>query len=278
MRKLGVALVAVVLAVGVPASASAGNSGQAFLGDLNNDGRADRVTLGPVGTSSTCTLTVEYRRANGAFRPAVTHTYTSPVTHAPYCPNMGEVVNLGGNRVAEIVAANFSSYSPGRDLLVLRRFQPVAQFEGISFPSTLRKVDFNGDGLEDVWQSSDQVVQLKSWLNTPAGTLVPGPIDVCSSAPIPQHAFADFDGDGGQDMLLSRRCEFSYTTAELHFGGGGAPVVFGRSPYTSTTYEVFVTDLDNDQVPDVGVIERTGGTVTVRHFRNDGTGSFTERV
>ncbi|MFC7614397.1 hypothetical protein ACFQV2_13580 [Actinokineospora soli] len=99
---------------------------------------------------------------------------------------------------------------------------------------------------------------------------------MCSSRPIPQHAFADFDGDGGQDMLLSRRCEFSYTAAELHFGGGRPPVVFAHSPQISTTYEVFVADVDNNQVPDVGLIERTGDTVAVRHFRNDGTGSFTE--
>lgn len=277
VRRLGLVVVAVLLAVSTPGAASAGNSGQPFQGDLNYDGRADRVTLGPVGDTRTCTLQVEYRRADGAFRPPVTRTYTSPAPYAPYCPNMGEVVDLGGDARAEIVLTHFSRYAPGRELLVLRDFRPVAELEGLGFPSTLRRVDFDGDGLQDVWLSSDQEVRVRSFRNTRAGTLAPGPIDVCSSQPIPQHAFADFDGDGGQDMLLYRRCEFSYGTAELHFGGGGAPVVFAVSPRNQTTYEVFVIDIGNDQVPDVGVIERPyTGTVTVRHFRNDGTGTFTE--
>lgn len=277
MRRLGVLVVAALVALSAPGTATAGNSNQPFLGDLNNDGRSDRVTLGPVGTTRTCTLQVEYRRADGTFRAPVTHTYTAPDLPAPHCPNMGEVVNLGGDRRAEIVLTHFVWSVAGRELLVLRNFRPVAELEGLSFPSTLRKVDFNGDGLEDIWLSSDQVVRLRSFLNTAAGTLVPGPIDVCSSESIPQHAFADFDGDGGQDMLLRRRCEFSYTTAELRFGSGRAPVTFAFSPLAATSYEVFVVDINKDQVPDVGLIERaSGGTLIVRHFRNDGTGSFTE--
>jgi hypothetical protein len=268
---------AALVALSAAGTAAAGNSNQPFLGDLNNDGRSDRVTLGPVGMTRTCTLRVEYRRPDGTFRAPVTHTYTSPATAMPYCPNMGEVVNLGGDHRAEIILTNFFESTGGRELLVLRNFRPVAELEGLSFPSTLRKVDFNGDGLEDIWLSTDQVMRLRTFLNTKAGTLVPGPIDVCSSESIPQHAFADFDGDGGQDMLLRRRCEFSYTTAELRFGSGRAPVTFAHSPSVATSYEVFVVDINSDQVPDVGVIEKaSGGTITVRHFRNDGTGSFTE--
>lgn len=277
MRRIGVVVAAALVVLSATGTAAAGNSNQPFLGDLNNDGRTDRVTLGPVDLTRTCTLQVEYRRPDGTFRAPVTHTYTAPETHLPHCPNMGEVVNLGGDRRAEIIVTHFNRSSAGRELLVLRNFRPVAELEGLSFPSTLRKVDFNGDGLEDIWLSSDQVVRLRSFINTKEGTLAPGPFDVCSSAPIPQHAFADFNGDGGQDMLLSRRCEFSYTTAELRFGNGGTPVTFAFSPLLSTSYEVFVIDLRDDQVPDVGVIERTNsGTITVRHFRNDGTGSFTE--
>ena len=47
------AVVAALLAVGgLPAVA--GNRNAPFLGDLNLDGRADRVVLGAVGTTSTC--------------------------------------------------------------------------------------------------------------------------------------------------------------------------------------------------------------------------------
>ena len=269
-------IVAVLIALLAPGTASAGNTNQPFLGDLNNDGRADRVTLGPVGMTRTCTLQVEYRRSDGTFRAPVTHTYTSPAPVAPFCPNMGEVVDLGGDRKPELVLTNFSWSAAGRELLVLRRFRPVSEVEGLGFPNTLRKVDFNGDGLEDVWLSSNQVMRLRSFVNTPEGALVPGPIDVCSSAAAPPHAFADFDGDGGQDMLLFRRCEFSYATAELRFGTTRAPVVFAFSPNFGTQYEVFVLDIGDDQIPDVGLIEHTSEGPLVKHFRNDGAGSFTE--
>ena len=216
--------------------------------------------------------------AGGGFAAPVSHSYTSTRTSAPYCPDMGEVVDLGGNGKPEIVATGFHWYGTAGSLLVLRNFTPVASHTGVSSASTLRAVDFDGDGRKDVWQSSDQSRRLRAFTNTAAGTLVAGPVDVCSEAAIPQHAFADFDGDGGQDMLLHRRCSLGGGTyaAELYRGDGGPPVGFASNT-TGTPYEVFVTDVDSDGVPDVGVITKpSGGPVTVRHFANDGTAAFTE--
>ncbi|MGW5053904.1 FG-GAP repeat domain-containing protein [Actinokineospora sp. NPDC004072] len=277
MRRTAVAAVAALLALLAPGTASAGNFRQPLLGDLNGDGRADRVVLGPDNAvTPTCSLQVEHRNADGTFAPPITHTYTSHYRTRPYCPDMGEVVDLGGDGVPELVLTAFQHSSASTQLIVLRDFIPIAPLPGLNFPSTLRKVDFNGDGLVDIWQSTDQSEQLVSYLNTPSGTLVPGPINLCSGRPIPQHAFADFDGDGGQDMLLSRRCPRGANFVELHFGSGRPPVQFARFP-DSTTHEVFVTDLLNDGIPDVGLIARTSeGVLSVRHFRNDGGGSFTE--
>src|SRR2546422_10291380 len=102
-------LVAAVLVLPMlsPALASAGNRGEPIIADLNNDGLSDRATLGPdTGTPTgtpNCTINVELRRPNGTFRPPVVHTYASPLTRQPFCPNMGEAINLGRNGATELV-------------------------------------------------------------------------------------------------------------------------------------------------------------------------------
>ncbi len=132
---------------------------------------------------------------------------------------------------------------------------------------------------EGIWQSSDQSSRLRAFRNDGSGGLVSGPFDVCSSVPIPQHAFADFDSDGGQDMLVSRTCFFGVgpeTNAEVYFGDGSTPAMLANSD-GQIRYEVFVTDLGGDAIPDARVVERhSDGSVATRHFRNDGTGVFTE--
>src|SRR5947208_1368984 len=65
-------------------------------------------------------------------------------------------------------------------LMVLKNFSVVARFDGLEFPSTIRSADFNGDGRVDIWESTDEVERLRTFTNTPDGTLVPGAIDMCS--------------------------------------------------------------------------------------------------
>ncbi|CRK62113.1 hypothetical protein [Alloactinosynnema sp. L-07] len=275
-RVLLLILSAVALSLVAPGTAAAGNT--TFYGDLNGDGRSDRITLGSTGSARTdCTITVSYRIVGSIFRAPVVYPFTSPAPYAPFCPNKGEAVDLGGDGVVELVTTHFIWTVAGKQILVLRNFVPWYETTGVSFPSTINQVDFNGDGRKDIWESSDQTMQVRSYLNTTSSTLVPGPISVCNSTSQPQHVFADFNGDGGQDMLMYRRCEYSYAGAELHFGNGGTPVVFASTTTVSTKYEVYRADFDYDGVVDVGVITQpSGGPVTVRHFRNNGAGVFTE--
>ena len=50
----------------------------------------------PAGTPN-CTISVELRKPNGTYKPAVVHSYPSPWTAKPYCPNMGEAINMAHN-------------------------------------------------------------------------------------------------------------------------------------------------------------------------------------
>src|SRR5690242_5671318 len=208
-RLLAVVAAALVLPMLLPALASAGNRGEAIIADFNRDGLADRATLGPdTGTPTgtpNCTISVELRRPDGTFRPPVVHTYASPLTRQPLCPNMGEAINLGRHGATELVLTHFvANHQPV--LMVLKNFEVVAQFDGLEFPSTIRSADFNGDGRVDIWESSDEVERLRTFTNTPDATLVPGAIDVCSRDSIPQHVLADFNSDGGQDFLVVLNC------------------------------------------------------------------------
>lgn len=269
-----------VLPMLMPGAAVAGDRNQLFFADFNGDGREDRASLGQVGALNKCSVAIETRKPDGSYRAPKIRYYTSPATRQPYCPNMAEAVDLDGDRELEIVTAWFSGTTYPDKMLVLRQFQPAGLHQGIGYPSTLRKVDFDGDGREDIWQSSDQSARLRAYRNDGSGGLVSGPFDVCSSVSIPQHAFADFNGDGGQDMLVSRTCSFGagpVTNAEVYFGDGSTPAVLADSD-GQFRYEVFVTDLGADGIPDVRVVERNSsdGSVATRHFRNDGTGVFTE--
>lgn len=278
-RLLPIIIAALVVPVLVPDSAAAGNRRQPIVADLNRDGLIDRATLGPeLGTPTgtpNCTISVELRRPNGTYRPPAVRTYASPFTRQPFCPDMGEAINLGPLGEIELVLTHFfASETP--TLLVLKNYKPVARFEGMTFPSTIRSEDFNGDGREDIWQSSDQTLRLQTFTNTGLGTLVPGPISACSYDSIPQHVLADFNGDGGQDFLVATRCQSTFS-AQVLFGNGQPPAILATRTATFGAYQVFTGDINNDRIPDAVVLDRAAdGAVTTRYFQNDGHGVFTE--
>ncbi|MBM7773759.1 hypothetical protein JOD54_003963 [Actinokineospora baliensis] len=285
MRKLrltALALAALTLPIALSGVAAGATAAGTIRGDVNGDRIADLVTLGPNGTTPTCTIKVAYGRANGTFGPPVESRYTSPQVAAPYCPDMAVIVDLGGDGTKEIVTTGFGWGDASKAFLVLRKntnnntIRVVTTHAGLAYPSTIRAADFTGDGRQDIWVSSDQSVRLRSFTNTAAGGIEPGSIDVCSRRPIPQYVIADFDGDGGQDILLSRQCGFGYTTAELNFGNGKPAVTFARDDDGIAQYEVYANEQTGDESLDVGVITTLDERSTIRRFHNDGTGTFYE--
>ncbi|GAA2987132.1 FG-GAP-like repeat-containing protein [Actinokineospora diospyrosa] len=275
MAVLG-AIVAVVVAGLVPATAAAEPNLRAFRGDVNGDRIADRVTPGvePGGPGKTpCVFGIELGKPDGTLGASRDYTFDSPRTSAPYCPDMGVVGDLRRDGKPDLITTGFQWSEGGlltlrlvRDKLKVTGLQP-----GLPFPNTLRSADFNADGYPDVWSSSKQVREIRSYNSTSDGSFVPGPISGCSSDPVPQHVIADFDGDGGDDILMSRRCEFLYWVPEIQFGSGKAPVAFAGG---FQAYQVFSIDIEDDGHPDVGVISDTP-QLRVQYFRNDGAGNFT---
>jgi hypothetical protein len=282
-------LTAVLVAFGatliVPGVAAADNLGGIITADMNSDGIPDQVQLGDVGgpTSTTCSVTVSLGKPGGGFGTPMVHTYTSAEAQGPFCPDTGVAMKLGNETKPDLVTSMNFGY---RDLIVLHNFQPSAIFTaGVIQPDWLRTADLNGDGRQDLIEWSNQESDIATLINTPQGTLVRGPFNAVTMRSGgtgqfgPQYVLADFNRDGGQDMLLSVNNPMSFAapiSAEVLFGNGQAPVVLASTGDSRATWTVFSIDLDFDGLPDAGVIEKSGtGVTTTQYFRNDGTGHFT---
>jgi len=246
-----------------------------IIADFNGDGLLDSATLGQIGTTTTCTVTVQYGLAGGGYGPAYVHSYLSAEQNAPFCPNLGAALGLGSDTKPDLV----TGFSFGfEDIVALHQFQPSAVFRGVEQPDLMVAADFNGDGRTDLMESTNQGQELATFTNTAAGTLVRS-ISVCQESGFgPQYALADFNSDGGQDILLSQVCPRQQPSVAVTvlFGNGGRQLLTG-SCNNAVNYTVFVIDLDGNGVPDVGLITTKPNTpTTTRYFHDDGAGHFTQ--
>lgn len=257
-----------------------GNTGPAnpFLADMNNDGIPDMVTLGEVGQTTTCTVTVRLGRRDGTFGQPAVHQYTTLEAQQPFCPTIGTAAKLGTDKRPDLVTAFPFGF---QDMMVVHDFQATTIFPGIVQPDWIRSADLNGDGRADIIEGGSQEEEIGTFTDNADGTLTKGPIFTCAfqHGTGPQYVLADFNGDGGQDMFLSDICPSSESApdqAVILFGNGQAPVTLASDPTGATVYTVFALDVNYDGIPDAGVISTQNGVVTsVRYFGNDGHGDFT---
>jgi hypothetical protein len=250
-----------------PAQAQANGPGEPLVGDVNGDGADDRATLGQ-GTTG-CRVVVELGDGAGGFGAPVGYEYASP-GGGPWCPDMGVIVDLGGDGVSELVLAWFDGRPPGvdDDLIVLRDYTPVGGFRAIEQPSGIGTADFDGDGLVDVYEYTDQGDGFQTYLNTPTGELVPGPLQLF--AYVQDYVLADFDGDGAIDLAAS------------YVEGGdpymGVAVVLDDGTHVQLESEeswlgwgMEVLDANGDGHLDVETINHETGATRVFYGAGDGT-------
>jgi hypothetical protein len=273
------AVVALVLTAAPAVATASGAQGEPLLGDLNNDRIIDRVALSDAPPEH-CAVHVELGLPQGGFQTSQTHTYPRPggVDGVSYCPDMGVVVDLGGDGTVELVLAWFDGRPPGvdTDLLVLRDFTPVAGFEAIYQPSNIRVADFNGDRRQDVYEWTDQGEGFVSYLNTAEGRLEPGPVrfpHFCT--PDPDFDLADFHRSGGLGLSIAYfdLCD-SGATGVTVVGQYGTRVDLEHDPDGLQWWSQSVLDANGDRIPDVRTDNEATGEVT--YFLGLGDGRFVE--
>ncbi|MEV4760384.1 FG-GAP-like repeat-containing protein [Micromonospora sp. NPDC049559] len=276
-RRIG-AMLATMISTVVVAEVAATDARAApadpIYGDLNGDHLMDRVTLG-VAPPNRCGVTVELGLVGGGYQAPRRYSYPEPGgASLGACPDMGVAVDLGGDGVVELVLAWFDGRPPGylNDLLVLRNYTPVAGFRAIYQPSSIGLADFNGDGLQDVYEWTDQGDGFVTYLNTSAGTLVPGPVHWCSGRP--QFVLADFDRDGGMDVVIAY-----YEGCGAYFSGvvvvldDGTVVHVEADVLGEAIWRVGVEDFNGDTIPDL--VTENLATGEIIHHMNNGYAVFT---
>ncbi|MFC7545825.1 FG-GAP repeat domain-containing protein [Plantactinospora sp. GCM10030261] len=264
---------AVVAVLATAPAAWAGRPGEAIYGDINGDRRTDRVTLGG-GTTHGCAVDVALGHPAGGYGKPTSHAYPVPGVPDAYCPDLGVLVDLGGDGTVELVLAWFDGAPPGHagDLLALRDFAPVGGFRAVFQPSYLGAADFDGDGRLDLYEWTDQGEGFVTLLNTADGKLVPGPLRWCSPHYAPDVRLADFEADGDTELLVS----YQEACADAASGvsvlrGDGSRIDLERDVTATNQWSVQVLDANGDGRPDV---RTTDGAGTVHHHLSRRDGGF----
>ena len=273
VRRVAVLATAAALAAagGAVSPAWAGGQGEPMYGDLNRDGVADRAVLTATG-SGDCVVAVSLGRRGGGYQAATTHRYLN--VPDGNCPDLGVAVDLGADRIVELVVGWFAGHpSTTRwDLLVLRDFRVSTGFTTtILQPSFIGLADFNGDGRQDVYEWTDQGDGFVTYLNTATGGLTPGPVKYCSGSP--DLHLADLNRNGAMDVVIAY-----FEGCGAYFSGVVAVLDSGRvvdleaDAEGAATWTTSVSDVNADRIPDVVAVNRVTGRTD--HFIGRGDGTF----
>ncbi|MBF9133323.1 hypothetical protein I0C86_30815 [Plantactinospora sp. S1510] len=257
--------VVTMINLGIAAPALAGGRGETLYGDLDGDRRTDLIRL-VSAPPDRCAVLVRLGRAGGGYQGSKLYTYPEPGGDDGVfqCPDLGTIVDLGRDGSTELVIGWFAGRPAGvdQDLLVLRDFQPDGGTTGLFQPSYVGVADFNGDGRKDIYEWTDQGEGLATHLNTPAGELIPGPINFCGLLVQPP-LLADFTLDRHTEVVLPfyQQCGVADSGVAVLFSDSRTEYL-EQDPLGEHVWTSAIEDADADGVPDVRTVDRDSGEVS----------------
>ncbi len=236
------------LAAPILTSIGTTNAGVFEIGDLNNDGRIDAVTITDINSPKVRTF---LGNGNG--------TFAAPVVSSISVSGLRKLGHFNGDNQLDLFAGNGTVF-PGLGNGTFGTGISSGYFGNAVFG------DLNGDGKLDIVSKGSSNVSVG--INDGSGHFA---VQVITTEDIEPKALADFNGDLKRDLLSTH-----YTGAQVRLGNGngtfGPPLkmVMSPAPSFSTSEPSAVADFDGD-----GQMDASIGTSV---FLGNGDGTFRERA
>ncbi len=255
---------ATVLAVGV------GPLGMA-AGDFNHDGKLDLAS--GVYTNTTNSVEIDLGIGDGTFSAPSTysaHTYIADILTADF--NGDGVLDLaivsGGQGYVDILFGNAQGGHPSWGNGTFTSSATYATSPG-NWPWSIAAGDFNADGFIDLAVPNIFANTITLLTNNDAGVFTT--TNIASSANYSRPScvrVADFDHDGGVDMVIANESNPGSITLLLNDGTGHFPVRTDYLTGGSTARTVAIGDLNGDGYTDI--IASVSGSNELAVFLNWG--------